>query len=386
MDTIEEPIHIVIRLPYPRPEGYTDTQPVWTEAMDKTLWQLIGHTKPSLVDWHAVSRQLGNVPVPFLIQHAANLYQDQLQDLHRMGEQQDMTTPLQGTSRSTHRGIVGSGAMTAALESGTIAQQPALPFALGAGAPREAPSSGSNTKAQASPSLSSSISTFPVSGRPASMSSSASTIRPVQPSSPSPSPSLRNVVVESNVPGSGIVSNRGGGPSQPRSTRGSQLLGTPLERRLNNQMTALSMSPRDDIFAPELSRPIPEPAHPFHQATLSASVRLTSPTMSTQSARSSPGRSSEHGNNTTGGFQDQDRASTVSSSSTPFSQSNSTSQIFEETSFFNQLPIHESLSRGHQRTETGHHDGSVFQPSPFAQPQGIYGLGFLDQTPFFLEE
>ncbi|KAK3804562.1 MAG: hypothetical protein J3Q66DRAFT_337027, partial [Benniella sp.] len=74
MDTIEEPIHIVIRLPYPRPEGYTDTQPVWTEAMDKTLWQLIGHTKPSLVDWHAVSRQLGNVPVPFLIQHAANLY------------------------------------------------------------------------------------------------------------------------------------------------------------------------------------------------------------------------------------------------------------------------------------------------------------------------
>ncbi|KAF9349269.1 hypothetical protein BGX34_001885 [Mortierella sp. NVP85] len=104
--------------------------------------------------------------------------------------------------------------------------------------------------------------------------------------------------------------------------------------------------------------------------------------MSTQSARSSPGRSSEHGNNTTG-FQDQDRASTISSSSTPFSQSNSTSQIFEETSFFNQLPIHESLSRGHQRTETGHHDGSMFQPSPFAQPQGIYGLGFLDQTPFF---
>jgi len=50
MDTIEEPIHIVIRLPYPRPEGYTDAQPVWTEAMDKTLWQLIGHTKPSLVD------------------------------------------------------------------------------------------------------------------------------------------------------------------------------------------------------------------------------------------------------------------------------------------------------------------------------------------------
>lgn len=82
-------------------------------------------------------------------------------------------------------------------------------------------------------------------------------------------------------------------------------------------------------------------------------------------------------------FHDHDRASTVSSSSTPYSRSNSTSQIFEETSFFNQLSSNDSLSRGHQRMEIVNNDRGAFQPSPFAQPRGVYGLGFMDQTPFY---
>ncbi|KAF9318765.1 hypothetical protein BG003_010597 [Podila horticola] len=51
MDTSDEPVHIIIRLPYPRPEGYIDAQPVvWSEAMEKRLWQIIGQNKPTLVD------------------------------------------------------------------------------------------------------------------------------------------------------------------------------------------------------------------------------------------------------------------------------------------------------------------------------------------------
>ncbi|KAF9954210.1 hypothetical protein BGZ65_004182 [Modicella reniformis] len=373
------------------------------ETMEKTLWQLIGHTKPSLVNCkdhavkkqtrgNAVSRQLGNIPVPFLIKRAENLYQNQLQDLHRIGEQQDLSAQLQTGSRPASRGVIGA-----------ITQQPSLPLSLGTPTAGESllletpgaglgkkenslpigtPSStGSYPKAQASPSLSSSISTFPTSARPASMSSSASTIRPIPPSSPSPSPSLRNAVVESNVHGSGILSTRGS--SQPRSTRGSQLIGAPLERRLNSPMTTLLVSPRDETFVTEVNRQISEPAHPFHQATLSASVRLGSPTRSTQSSRSSPERSADHGNPTI--FQDHDRASTVSSSSTPYSQSNSTSQIFEETSFFNQLSSNDSFSRAHQRAELMNNDRGTFQASPFAQTQGVYGLGFMDQTPFYAE-
>lgn len=28
MDSLDEPIHVIIRLPYPRPEGFVDSQPV----------------------------------------------------------------------------------------------------------------------------------------------------------------------------------------------------------------------------------------------------------------------------------------------------------------------------------------------------------------------
>ncbi|KAG0320789.1 hypothetical protein BGZ99_004295 [Dissophora globulifera] len=431
MDPSEDSIHVIIRLPYTRPEGYVDTQPVqWTEAMEKTLWLIIGQTKPSLVDWNAVSRQLGNVPVPFLIQHATFLYHNQLQDLHRLGEQQDLTAHLRSSSQTTSRGVVGPGTVITSLEVNSPTPQPPS-FLPSRDSPQPEPPFGARqgqleerdykatprkesgisggvavnsfnpivnqtqetaSRIQASPSLSGSISTFPSPARPASMSSSASTIRPIPPSSPSPS--LRSAALETNVHGSGVLSNRG--PSQPRSARGSQLFGAASERRLNNLLSTIPTSPREESSLTEPnSRRIIEPAHPFHQATMSASTRLMNLAASAsatstvaQTIRSSPGRQSDQGGNTSA-FQDNERSSTVSSASTPYSQSNSTSQIFEETSFFNQLSSNDSLSRGQQRSGNSHNDGissrsgAFHTQSPFAQHQGVYGLGFMDQSPFY---
>ncbi|KAF9546140.1 hypothetical protein EC957_010126 [Mortierella hygrophila] len=410
MDSLDEPIHVIIRLPYPRPEGFVDSQPVqWTEAMERTLWQIIGRTKPMLVDWNAVSRQLGNVPVPFLIRHSKFLYQNQLQDLHRLGEQQDLQTLSLPTSRTT----VGPGATTASLGANLPPQQtlPGIHQVAEspttdregerepsfAGRRREGSFSGqtnstsssnvhqvqdTNLKAQVSPSLSTSISTFPSYARPASMSSSASTIRPVQPSSPSPSTrnagSSQQAPFESNIYNSGILSDRG--QTQPRSTRGSQLIGTTFDRRLNSYTTNLPTSPRDE--GAQADRRVHEPAHPFHHATISASSHSSSP--AGQGSRSSPsGRTTDVPNPST--FQDYDRSSTVSSVSTPYSQSNSASQIFEETSFFNQLSSNDSLSREqHQqqlRADQLNREGEYQSSSLFGQNQSRYGLGFIDNNP-----
>ncbi|KAF9931290.1 hypothetical protein BGZ67_005402 [Mortierella alpina] len=428
MDPTDEPIHIVIRLPYARPEGYVDTQPIqWTDVMEKTLWQIIGQTKPSLVDWNAVSRQLGNVPVPFLIRHAAFIYQNQLQDLHRIGEQQDLTAQLQASSRPTSRGHIGPGAAATSLEthltrspSSASLQQaqkdnPASDIShtgsnqggyrdRGMSGTRDGPSAGltsghSNasvhqqheappTKAQASPSLSGIISTFPSSGKPASMSSSASTIRPIPPSSPSPS--LRNTTAsshqapsEGSLYNSGVLSNRGS--AQPRSTRGSQLIGSSLDRRSNYLGSTLPASPQEEASFSEVGgKRIPEPAHPFHHATISASMHLsdTTPTAFTQSPPLPLRSNADPAASYRSPLQDNDPSSTISSVSTPYSQSNSASQIFEETSFFNQLSSNDSLSRGHHQQQQQQQQQHEELPShggdyPFGQEKGGYGLGFM---------
>lgn len=355
-----------------------------------------------------MSRQLGNVPIPFLIRHSKFLYQNQLQDLHRLGEQQD----LQTLSRPTSRATIGPGTTTASLETnlplqqtipGThqVAESPTTDRVEErepsfAGRRREGSFSGqtnsasssnvhqaqdASLKAQASPSLSTSISTFPSYARPASMSSSASTIRPVQPSSPSPSirnsGSSQQTPFESNMYNSGILSNRG--QAQPRSTRGSQLIGTTFDRRPNSYTTNLPTSPHDEGAQ---DRRVHEPAHPFHQATISASSHSSSP--AGQGSRLWPsGRTTDAANPSA--FQDYDRSSTVSSVSTPYSQSNSASQIFEETSFFNQLSSNDSLSRGqhqqHLRADLLSREGEYQSSSLFGQNQGRYGLGFIGDNP-----
>ncbi|KFH72236.1 hypothetical protein MVEG_02527 [Podila verticillata NRRL 6337] len=462
MDTPDEPVHVIIRLPYPRPEGYIDTQPVvWSEAMEKTLWQIIGQTKPTLVDWNAVSRQLGNVPVKFLIQHATVLYQTQLQDLHRIGEQQQQQQQQQqqhvlqsetAMSRQASTSSISRPAPPVRTMSREVATSPILPFTGETGQPVGVPSgtvggsgvslpttttstntnpeSAAQSKAQASPSLSGSISTFPAfsaggggGGRPPSMSSSASTIRPVQPSSPSPS--IRNT--ESNYSSTILSSRAAGGssnaagpgagpaPSQPRSTRESQLFGIAShdrERRATSVTNSImqqlqgATSPRDELGPQHVQ----EPAHPFHHGTLSASLQKSGfleqaykqsnyqygvQTSSRTSPRSQTSIRSLHGGMeqpvySNSGYQDNDRSSTISSASTPYSQSNSVSQIFEETSFFNQLSSNDSLSRGGGAAGGYPISRSPFQGSSASSPfaagapppgsQGRFGLGFVDTT------
>ncbi|KAF9437021.1 hypothetical protein BGZ76_002222 [Entomortierella beljakovae] len=424
MDSSEEPIHVIIRLPYARPEGYVNTQPVqWTEAMEKTLWNIIGQTKPSLIDWNAISRQLGNIPVPFLIKHATSLFENQLQDLHRIGEQQDQS--IQGTGRGT----IGPGTANTSFEDSPSSLQPS-PLSQGVfttrdSSPLNSPKIGhrqygdkdlrkstkkepsqiqglstnnsnpnitqsleASAKAQASPSLSGSISTFPSHARPASMSSSASTIRPVQPSSPSPSLRSTSTTADTNFYGSGILSNRG--PPQPRSTRGSQLISVApsSDRRISNLLSTLPTSPREDSSYIDNGKRVMEPSNPFQHATISASARLGSSASGGRGTRNSPGRINDNGQGGTPGFNDSERSSTVSSASTPYSQSNSTSQIFEETSFFNQLSSNDSLTRGQLRNENfeGISSRGAFQQQSYSQNQGVYGLGFMDPAPYYQQD
>lgn len=164
-------------------------------------------------------------------------------------------------------------------------------------------------------------------------------------------------------------------------------------------------SPRDESG---LQR-IQEPAHPFHHGTLSASLQKSgfleqaykqpSPhygvQTSSRTSRSQISPRSQHGGieqpvYLTSAYQDNDRSSTISSASTPYSQSNSVSQIFEETSFFNQLSSNDSLSRGGGAPGGQPISRSPFQGSSASSPfaaggpppgfQGQFGLGFVDTT------
>ncbi|KAF9978252.1 hypothetical protein BGZ73_003058 [Actinomortierella ambigua] len=85
--SLDQDIHVIVHLPFKRPESFADHEVFWNADMEQTLWRLLGQVPPSAVDWPAVSRQLNNVPVSFLIRHAAYLYQIRLQDLHRLDEQ-----------------------------------------------------------------------------------------------------------------------------------------------------------------------------------------------------------------------------------------------------------------------------------------------------------
>ncbi|KAG0061781.1 hypothetical protein BGZ89_011184 [Linnemannia elongata] len=150
--------------------------------------------------------------------------------------------------------------------------------------------------------------------------------------------------------------------------------------RHNSYTTTLPTSPRD--VAAQADRSVHEPAHPFHHATISASSHSSSP--AGHGSRLSPsGRATDAPNPST--FQDYDRSSTVSSVSTPYSQSNSASQIFEETSFFNQLSSNDSLSRGQiqqqLRADQLNREGEYQSSSLFGQNQGRYGLGFSGNNP-----
>lgn len=66
---------VFIRLPFPR-NGFEDPPPVdWNSAKDKQLWKLISKASNSNdLDWEAMSERF-EVPLAFLLQQAAWLYE-----------------------------------------------------------------------------------------------------------------------------------------------------------------------------------------------------------------------------------------------------------------------------------------------------------------------
>ncbi|KAI9733396.1 MAG: hypothetical protein M1834_003480 [Cirrosporium novae-zelandiae] len=71
---------VFIRLPFSRPQGFVDPAPTnWTAARDKELWDAISR-KDGDIDWQALAERF-NVPLSFLSQVAAWLYQRQLSEM-----------------------------------------------------------------------------------------------------------------------------------------------------------------------------------------------------------------------------------------------------------------------------------------------------------------
>jgi len=65
-----------IRLPFPRPDDFSDPPPVeWDSAKDKALWKLVSKasTNSRDLDWEAIAAKF-EVDLPFLLQQAAWLY------------------------------------------------------------------------------------------------------------------------------------------------------------------------------------------------------------------------------------------------------------------------------------------------------------------------
>ncbi|CAG8607779.1 11508_t:CDS:2 [Gigaspora rosea] len=82
----EQLLHVVIRIPYKRPPGFVEPPSIiWTEEMEQRLWEILAQKN---IDWNSAS-QLLNVPVPYLLRHAAFLYETQLRGVQmqlRRGE------------------------------------------------------------------------------------------------------------------------------------------------------------------------------------------------------------------------------------------------------------------------------------------------------------
>ncbi|PVG00458.1 hypothetical protein CPB86DRAFT_754611 [Serendipita vermifera] len=78
------PIHVIIKLPYNRPEGAVDPPIVlWTPEKEATLWDIISRYRGSDsagIDWPALSAHL-QVPLPFLMYRAQVRYEEDLRGL-----------------------------------------------------------------------------------------------------------------------------------------------------------------------------------------------------------------------------------------------------------------------------------------------------------------
>ncbi|KAI8339752.1 hypothetical protein BC941DRAFT_257375 [Chlamydoabsidia padenii] len=76
----KEVMHVVIKLPFKRPVDFVEPPPVvWTDDMEHQLWKYMNqkHT-----DWNYIAEQLG-VPTPYLVRHAAFMYETQLRGIQQ---------------------------------------------------------------------------------------------------------------------------------------------------------------------------------------------------------------------------------------------------------------------------------------------------------------
>ncbi|ORZ03881.1 hypothetical protein BCR43DRAFT_451523 [Syncephalastrum racemosum] len=76
----KDTLHVVVRLPFKRPENFVEPPPIlWTDEMEVRLWQYMSQKN---TDWNFIAEQLG-VPTPYLVRHAAFLYETQLRGIQQ---------------------------------------------------------------------------------------------------------------------------------------------------------------------------------------------------------------------------------------------------------------------------------------------------------------
>ncbi|CDS06594.1 hypothetical protein LRAMOSA09122 [Lichtheimia ramosa] len=105
MSLEKDTLHVVIRLPFKRPQGFIEPPQIrWTDEMEQRLRQYMSQ---KYTDWNYIAEQL-EVPVSYLVRHAAFIYETQLRGIHQQLRMNDKsTTPppaqRQSSKRSTPR-------------------------------------------------------------------------------------------------------------------------------------------------------------------------------------------------------------------------------------------------------------------------------------------
>ncbi|KAG8759232.1 hypothetical protein FRC14_006395 [Serendipita sp. 396] len=106
------PVHVIVKLPYNRPEGAVDPPVVlWTAEKEAMLWDIISRYRGSEsagIDWPGLSNHL-KVPLPFLMYRAQVRYEEDLRGLQGNVGASVISTPTRPVSiaRATDK-VMGS--------------------------------------------------------------------------------------------------------------------------------------------------------------------------------------------------------------------------------------------------------------------------------------
>ncbi|KAJ8657064.1 hypothetical protein O0I10_007143 [Lichtheimia ornata] len=101
MSLEKDTLHVVIRLPFKRPQGFIEPPQIrWTDEMEQRLRQYMSQ---KYTDWNYIAEQL-EVPVSYLVRHAAFIYETQLRGIHQQLRMNDKsTTPPPAQRQSSRR-------------------------------------------------------------------------------------------------------------------------------------------------------------------------------------------------------------------------------------------------------------------------------------------